>query len=125
VGHWTGDGRSNAKGPSGGTFPGRRKIVTVARGVRGAGYSLETQNRPVFEEAPDAGLMVHELAHQWFGDSLTAKDWGDIWLHEGFATYAESLWAAAHGGPSTAAQFSATMADNPASSTLWSPARRH
>jgi aminopeptidase N len=88
----------------------------------GAGYSLETQNRPVFDEVPDAGLMVHELAHQWFGDSLTAKDWGDIWLHEGFATYAESLWSAAHGGPSTAAQFSATMADNPASSKLWSPA---
>ncbi|GAA3611321.1 M1 family metallopeptidase [Microlunatus ginsengisoli] len=88
----------------------------------GVGYSLETQNRPVFDEAPSDLLMVHELAHQWFGDSLTPKDWGDIWLNEGFATYAESLWTAAHGGPSTAAQFTQTMADNPASSDLWKPA---
>ncbi len=36
--------------------------------------------------------MVHELAHQWFGDSISVGDWGDVWLNEGFATYAEWLW---------------------------------
>ncbi|GEL94412.1 M1 family metallopeptidase [Cellulomonas composti] len=38
-------------------------------------------------------LVAHELAHQWFGNSLTATTWRDIWLHEGFACYAEWLWA--------------------------------
>ena len=37
-------------------------------------------------------VLVHELAHQWFGNSLTPGDWGDVWLNEGFATYAEWLW---------------------------------
>lgn len=37
-------------------------------------------------------LVMHELAHQWFGDSLTPAEWADVWLNEGFATYAEALW---------------------------------
>jgi aminopeptidase len=41
----------------------------------------------------DTRLVAHELAHQWFGNSLTLRDWRDIWLHEGFACYAEWLWA--------------------------------
>jgi aminopeptidase N len=38
-------------------------------------------------------LVAHELAHQWFGNSLTIGQWQDIWLHEGFACYAEWLWS--------------------------------
>jgi aminopeptidase len=44
-------------------------------------------------------LVAHELAHQWFGNSLTIGRWADIWLHEGFACYAEWLWAERSGGP--------------------------
>ncbi len=38
------------------------------------------------------GLLAHELAHQWWGDLLTCKDWSHIWLNEGFASYFDTLW---------------------------------
>jgi aminopeptidase N len=45
-------------------------------------------------------LVAHELAHQWFGNSVTLSEWRDIWLHEGFACYAEWLWSERSGGDS-------------------------
>ncbi|MGW6925757.1 M1 family metallopeptidase [Streptomyces sp. NPDC054950] len=61
-------------------------------------YALETQNRPVYPGAPDTATLVHETAHQWFGDSVTPKSWQDMWLNEGLATYAEWLWTEDEGG---------------------------
>ncbi|MET7682624.1 M1 family metallopeptidase [Streptomyces sp. NPDC005423] len=72
-----------------------------------AGYALETQNRPVFPGAPETGTLVHELAHQWYGDSVTPKSWRDMWLNEGFATYAEWLWDEDHGGDTAQQSFDA------------------
>jgi aminopeptidase N len=50
------------------------------------------------EDASD-GVVAHELAHQWWGDSVTPADWDDVWLSEGFATYFHGLFAEALGGP--------------------------
>ncbi len=52
-------------------------------------------------------LVAHELAHQWFGNSLTLRNWRDIWLHEGFACYSEWLWSE-QAGIRTADQQAAT-----------------
>ncbi|MFJ1974305.1 M1 family metallopeptidase [Streptomyces sp. NPDC087903] len=71
------------------------------------GYALETQNRPVFPDAPDTETLVHEIAHQWYGDSVTPRTWRDMWLNEGFATYAEWLWQEDHGGDTAEEIFTA------------------
>ncbi|MFI2434499.1 M1 family metallopeptidase [Streptomyces sp. NPDC018693] len=65
-----------------------------------AAYALETQNRPVYPGPPAIELVVHEIAHQWFGNSVTPASWQDMWLNEGFATYAEWLWEEDHDGAS-------------------------
>jgi len=48
------------------------------------------------------GLVAHELAHQWFGDYLTTRNWPNVWLNEGFATYLDLLWTEHETGPELA-----------------------
>ncbi|MER7496270.1 M1 family metallopeptidase [Streptomyces pharetrae] len=67
------------------------------------GFELETQTLSLFETELFTdpafpawyvdSIMVHELAHQWFGNSVTPRDWSDLWLNEGHATWYEALYA--------------------------------
>jgi aminopeptidase N len=80
------------------------------------GYSLEVQNRPVFpgDGAPPAvatTTLVHELSHEWFGDSVTPAAWQDMWLNEGFATFTEWLWRQRESGTSLDSSAAAALAD--------------
>ncbi len=70
------------------------------------GFALETQTltllgSDIAEQGREAdSILVHELAHQWVGNTVSPATWKDIWLNEGFATYSEWLFAERTGGPS-------------------------
>ena len=85
------------------------------------GYALETQTKPVFDSMPDEGTLAHELAHQWFGDSVTLTQWPDIWLHEGFATWCELAWSGHEGGVSARTWFKRMYATPASEKAFWNP----
>jgi aminopeptidase N len=85
------------------------------------GYALESQTKPNFDSAPDETTLVHELAHQWFGDAVTLRQWPDIWLHEGFAEWSEWIWAEHHGGPTAQESFNEVFNDEANADVIWDP----
>ena len=94
-------------------------------------FALENQTRPVYskyfwldsEGNPDpvAGdfVVVHELAHQWFGDDVAVEHWQHIWLNEGFATYAEWMWAEYEGFATAQETFEDAYNSIPADDPFW------
>ncbi|MFB2580480.1 M1 family aminopeptidase [Herbiconiux sp. P15] len=137
-------GSTGASGPTYGQvaqemFEAQPEIVSFLSGVFGpypfteAGgiaddvpeleFALENQTRPIYpvwawEDPDDLGLLVHEYAHQWYGDSVSVERWSDIWLNESFATYAEWLWSEHTGGAGPADEFERLL-ELPAGDPFW------
>lgn len=89
------------------------------------GYALETQSRPIYAFVPDLTTVVHETAHQWFGDSVGLQRWPQIWLNEGFATWSEWYYAERHGGRSAGAIFRRLYQVPASNERFWNPPPAH
>ncbi|OUM41284.1 hypothetical protein B8W73_12155 [Arthrobacter agilis] len=93
--------------------------------LRGLSFALENQTRPIYsrdfftDRVQGDSVVVHELAHQWVGDSVSVETWQHIWLNEGFATYAEWLWSERESLGTVQENFDA-IAAIPADSPFWS-----
>lgn len=106
------------------SYLGRYPFKTTGGLVTGfePGFALETQTRPVYQYwggAEEVSVVVHEQAHQWFGDSVSVRNWRDIWLNEGFATFMEARYDESHGGPSAQRWMLDLYTALPSSDSFW------
>ena len=101
-----------------GSYPGSSTGVVLD--VSSLGYALETQDRPYFENTVADPTLIHELAHQWFGNAVSPTDWSDIWLNEGPATFLETQIAAdLDDGPSTQDTYYDLWASTTSTDEMW------
>ena len=90
------------------------------------GFALENAGRPTYPYVGGPGdrynvsLVVHELAHQWFGNDVSLQRWRDIWINEGLASYAEWAYAEDHWSIPVEQQLVGARATYPADSPFWS-----
>jgi hypothetical protein len=89
-----------------------------------AGFALENQTRPVYspvfwEFGFGDFVVIHEIAHQWYGDHVAVARWRDIWLNEGFATYAEWMWSEEEGFGTAQETFDFLYDDIPEGDPFW------
>ncbi|MCP2295798.1 Peptidase family M1 [Nocardia amikacinitolerans] len=83
-------------------------------------FSLETQTRPIYAPWTDLQTVVHEIAHQWWGDAVSVRQWSDICLNECFASYtADYLWPERMEGKDVDAQYRETIAKWYDAQTFW------
>jgi aminopeptidase N len=85
----------------------------------GVHYALESQTKPMYDGGVDEDTLVHEIAHQWFGNAVTLAVWPDIWLNEGFATWSEWIWFEERGVQTAAESFDQAYGSRPATSSFW------
>lgn len=85
------------------------------------GFSLETQGRPTYAQWADLETVVHEIAHQWYGNSVSVGSWADICLNECLASYSQWLWAEGKQGMDLDQRYHRAVDRLRENTAFWSP----